>query len=221
MLRRTEICSNASFAPALPPLLNAKCVPLGKRRGSGPPSKEHVLDGVINPRPSTPRHDEAAREADFLRTPAYAREVDLLMGGPINRLDLTPQSLQRVIKLGKAAKQARADRIVAKTRDWGAQRDGGLAGEEKGDTARSGGLDLGVDNARKLATELREKQEGRNLVKRRTKAGKKKLGELIRAEIVKREAKRLPKRLYDEVEAELGVRGLYEENRACRRTYRQ
>ena len=42
-------------------------------------------------------------------------------------------------------------------------------------------------------------------MKRRTEARKRKLGELIRDGIVKREAKRLPKRFYDEVEAELGA----------------
>ena len=72
-----------------------------KMTGIWPPFKEHVLDEVINLRPLTPPHDEAAGESDFLRTPARAREVDLLMGGLINKLELTPQSLQRVNKVAK------------------------------------------------------------------------------------------------------------------------
>ena len=70
------------------------------------------------------------------------------------------------------------------------------------------GLILSVDDACKLAAELWKEQERWDLIKRRTKAQKRKLGESIWDGIVKKEAKRLPKRCYDEVEAELGA-GVY------------
>ena len=50
-----------------------------------------------------------------------------------------------------------------------------------------------------------EKIKKKDLMKKRTEMQKKKREELIRDRIVKKEAKKLPKHFYDEVEAELGA----------------
>ena len=176
-----------------------------KKTGIWPFSKEYVLNGVINLQPLTPLYNEAAGETEFFRTPVCAQEVNFLINSFLDRLDLTPWNLQRVIKLNKAAKQGRVDCIVAdqeigelkETADRQERRKEKLPGPE--------GLILGVNETCKLAAELRQKQEGRDLVERRRKGRMRKLGELIRDGILKREAKKLLKRFYDEVVAELGA----------------
>ena len=77
----------------------------------------------------------------------------------------------------------------------------------KGCLDRSEGWILDIAVAHKLAEELRKKQEGKDLDRRRTAARKRKLEELKKDGTVGSEATRLPKMFHDLIEENLQNEG--------------
>ena len=183
-----------------------------RKTGIWPPSLRNALSGVQDPRPATPPPTKAALDADLLRTPARAADVDALLDRLVDDLDLTPRRLEPAAKLAKAAKRGMAALALAlgeigdlrEAADRQERRKERLPGPE--------GMLLDIASGRTLAEELRRKQEERDLAKRRTAARKEMLEELKRRGEVRAEGKRLPKRFEASVEAYLQFGGLLQDH---------
>ena len=172
-----------------------------KKTGIWPPNLENALSEMEDPQPLTPSHYEAVFGRDLLRTPSCARDVDLQLDRLLDRLDVTPRSTRVLEKLAKAAKQGQAELVLANreigdlrwTADRHERRKEKLPGPK--------GAIWDKETGSKMWQEMKEKQEERNMGKKRTIVRKRMLEELQKDGTVTSKAKRLPKRFYGKVEA--------------------
>ena len=179
-----------------------------KKTGIWPRSLETAIVKLSETQPSTPTPDPEVPAVEVLRTPSCARDIDSYLDGFLSQLDFTPQSVAKLAKLAKAAKQGAAALILANREIENLREAADRQERKKEKLPGPASLLLDKNCAFGLAAELRSKWERKNQAKRLTEERKKLLAELKIKGIVGNEVKRLPKRFKGEMQERIAQQDL-------------